>query len=151
MILTWIDERARNSKNGWQWYGCEVSFSKSNSFSQGCFATRRVGDISASPTRAARPRVTVTHSRRQRTPKGNEEWMKRWMNSLLLMNEFTTIFTPRPTDQFLSLLRLLLVFLPFSPSLSLSLSLFYLRFTPIFFSLSRPCSHRERARQSSFN
>lgn len=54
-----------------------------------------------------RPRVTVTHSRRQRTPKGNAEWMKRWMNSFLWMNLLPPL---RQGDRPISLPPLLLLF-----------------------------------------
>lgn len=72
-----------------------------------------------------RPRVTVTHSRRQRTPKGNAEWMKRWMNSFLWMNLLPPLRQgDRPTDLF-----------AFSPLLLL-FPLLFLYFLLLFFFIS---------------
>lgn len=93
-----------------------------------------------SPTRVGRPRVTVTHSRRQRTPKGNAEWMKRWMNSFLWMNLLPPL---RQGDRPISL-----------PSLHLLSSSFSLFFSFIFFFFLSPSlyfSSRQHTSRASIN
>lgn len=91
-----------------------------------------------------RPRVTVTHSRRQRTPKGNAEWMKRWMNSFLWMNLLPPL---RQGDRPISLPSLHLVTSPPPPPFSLSFPLFFLFFP----SRSLYFSSRQHTSRASIN